>query len=302
MNWDVAHRLASIAAVQAHRDLRIDRDEYVDVHAALQEAGVVGMARPMPRLFGMYFSPQDNGPAVLLNANLDIVTQRHTAAHELGHHRLQHDTAFDKDLDRTARWGDGSWSDEEKTAEAFAAWFLMPPPAVRSALGRIGIDRPRLPEHAYQVARWLGTSYAGTVNHLHRLKLLTQAQKTAWLKAKPAAIKASLLRGLVSNKVHVHVIGMAAHGATVRVEVGDLVVLWDTNAHFEMLPDVLLSADNSEGQVLWGEGSSAVAAEVTDALRSTAVVTVRVPGAADLLEFTVARQSPRRGVQDLWSI
>ncbi|MET9914068.1 hypothetical protein ABZZ74_46385 [Streptomyces sp. NPDC006476] len=58
---------------------------------------------------------------MLLNANLNIVTQRHTAAHELGHHVLHHRTAADDDLSPALRWGNGSWPDEEKTAEAFAA-------------------------------------------------------------------------------------------------------------------------------------------------------------------------------------
>ncbi|MFD0394650.1 ImmA/IrrE family metallo-endopeptidase [Streptomyces nogalater] len=74
---------------------------------------------------------------MLLNASLNAVTQRHTAAHELGHHRLGHRTAADEEMDPALRWGDGSWPEEEKTAEAFAAWFLMPLPAVRAALGRV---------------------------------------------------------------------------------------------------------------------------------------------------------------------
>ncbi|GAA0829146.1 hypothetical protein GCM10009525_27510 [Streptosporangium amethystogenes subsp. fukuiense] len=300
MNWDVAHTVAAMAAVQAHRDLEVDRDDYVDVHGALREAGLDGMARPMPRLFGMYFSPHDRGPGVLLNAQLDIITQRHTAAHELGHHRLGHGTALDKELDRTVGWGDGSWPDEEKTAEAFAAWFLMPPPAVGSALRRIGVERPRVPEHAYQIARWLGTSYTGTVNHLHRLRLLTRAQKAAWLKTKPAVIKTTLAGGLVPSKAHVHVIDTTVHRATVRVDVGDLVVLRTPGAHFDALPDCLVPTDNPEGQLFWDEDAPATVAEVTDALTSTATVTVRMPGAADLLEVTIARQSPRVGVLELW--
>ncbi|MBN6050747.1 ImmA/IrrE family metallo-endopeptidase, partial [Nonomuraea sp. RK-328] len=300
MNWNIAHRIASIAAVQAHRDLGVDRDEYIDVYAALGEAGVIGMARRLPRLFGMYASPQDEGPAVLLNANLDIVAQRHTAAHELGHHRLQHGTAYDNELDRTARWGDGTWPDEEKLAEAFAAWFLMPPPAVLSTLKKIGVSRPRVPEHAYQMARWLGTSYAGTVHHLHRLRLLSQEQKARWLKIKPATIKATLAERAVGGDVHVHVINTTAHGMTLRVDVGDLIVLRAADAHYELLPDALHSTDGLVGQLFWDDGAPPAAAEVTDALKGTAVVAVRVPGAIDLLQFTVERQSPRVGDCRLW--
>ncbi|MEV0478353.1 ImmA/IrrE family metallo-endopeptidase, partial [Streptomyces prunicolor] len=249
MNWDVAHKVAAMEAVKAHRDLAVDRDGYVDVYDAVQRAGVVGIARPIPRLFGVYFAPRDNGPAVLLNAGLDIVAQRHTAAHELGHHRAGHGTALDEELDRARTWGDGAWPDEEKVAEAFAAWFLMPLPAVQAALVQVGVRRPLVPEHAYRIARILGTSYAGTVNHLHRLRMLSRAQKTEWLRVKPASIKAHLAGGAVPGKAHVHVITSGAHGTTVRVDAGDLVILGNTGARFEYLPPALQVPEGAGGQL-----------------------------------------------------
>ncbi|WP_436776756.1 ImmA/IrrE family metallo-endopeptidase [Yinghuangia sp. YIM S09857] len=106
MNWDVAHKVAAIASVQAHRDLGVDRAGYVHVHAALTRAGVDVLARPMPTLFGVYQPGRAaEEPSVLLNARLNIVTQRHTAAHELGHHRLGHGAAFDVELDRARMRG-----------------------------------------------------------------------------------------------------------------------------------------------------------------------------------------------------
>lgn len=300
MNWDVAHKVAAMEAVKAHRDLAIDRNGYVDVYGALQRADVVGMARPMPRLFGVYAAPRDNGPAVLLNANLDIVAQRHTAAHELGHHRAGHGTSLDEELDRARTWGDGSWPDEEKVAEAFAAWFLMPLPAVQAALVQIGVRRPLVPEHAYRIARILGTSYAGTVNHLHRLRLLTRAERTEWLRVKPASVKADLAGGAVPGKAHVHLITTGAHGTNVRVDAGDLVILGNTGARFESLPLALQVSEDGPGQLSLGDAPAAGSAEVTDAFIGTASVTVYIPGVAELLTFTLERQAPRVGVQSLW--
>ncbi|MFD3352637.1 ImmA/IrrE family metallo-endopeptidase [Streptomyces fradiae] len=300
MNWDVAHKVAAMEAVKAHRDLAIDRNGYVDVYGALLRAGMVGMARPMPRLFGVYAAPRDNGPAVLLNASLDIVAQRHTAAHELGHHRAGHGTSLDEELDRARTWGDGSWPDEEKVAEAFAAWFLMPPPAVQSALAQVGVNRPLVPEHAYRIARILGTSYAGTVNHLHRLRLLSWVQKTEWLRVKPASIKANLAGNTVPGKAHVHLIDTGTHGATVRVDAGDLMVLSNTEARFESLPPALQRPEDAYGQISLGAASASGIAEVTDMFTGAASTTVHFPGAAGLLEFTLERQSPRVGIQSLW--
>jgi antirestriction protein ArdC len=103
MDWKLAHRIAGMAAAQAHRDLEIDRSTYVPIHDALLSAGLAVVARPMGRLFGMYFAPNDKQPAgVLLNAGLDVINQRHTAAHELGHHCQGHSTAIDNDLDRSS--------------------------------------------------------------------------------------------------------------------------------------------------------------------------------------------------------
>ncbi|MEU2283040.1 ImmA/IrrE family metallo-endopeptidase [Streptomyces sp. NPDC013178] len=300
MNWDVAHKVAAMEAVKAHRDLAVDRNGYVDVYGALMRADVVGMARPMPRLFGVYAAPRDNGPAVLLNANLDIVAQRHTAAHELGHHRAGHGTSLDEELDRTRTWGDGSWPDEEKVAEAFAAWFLMPLPAVQTALAQIGVRRPLVPEHAYRIGRILGASYAGTVNHLHRLRLLSRAQKTEWLRVKPASIKADLAGGTVPGKVHVHLITTGTHGTTVRVDASDLLILGNTGARFDSLPSALQVPEDACGQLSLDDAPAAGTAEVTDGFTGTASTTVHVPGAAGLLEFTLERQAPRVGVQSLW--
>ncbi len=300
MNWDVAHQVAAMEVVKAHRDLDVDRNVYVDVYGALLRANVTGIARPMPRLFGVYFAPRDNGPAVLLNASLDMVAQRHTAAHELGHHRAGHGTALDEELDRSRTWGDGAWPDEEKVAEAFAAWFLMPLPAVQTALVQIGVRRPLAPGHAYRIARILGTSYAGTVNHLYRLRMLSRAQKTAWLRIKPSAVKAELAGGSVPGKAHVHLITAGTHGTIVRVDAGDLVVLGNTGARFESLPPALQLSDSAGGQLLLGETPVAAVAEVADVFTGTASVTVHVSGAAELLEFTVERQAPRVGVQSLW--
>ncbi|MER7978316.1 ImmA/IrrE family metallo-endopeptidase [Streptomyces sp. NPDC095817] len=296
MNWVLAHRIASIAAVQAHRDLGIDRTRYVPVHRALQAADVIGMAQPMPRLFGVYFSPADRGPAVLLNASLNAVTQRHTAAHELGHHRLGHRTAADEELDPALRWGNGSWPEEEKTAEAFAAWFLMPLPAVRASLERICGGRPSQPEHVYRLARELGTSYAGTVRHLVNLRLLDTGRAGQWSKIPPASLRSSLAGGAsLPAQAQVHVITGASEGQTVYADAGDVLVLHVDNAVFDILPKGLDS---------WtSDGATPLAsAVVTDELPpgELGLIEVTVPGHGAALRLEVVREAPRAGLDETW--
>ncbi|MFK4122481.1 ImmA/IrrE family metallo-endopeptidase [Streptomyces longwoodensis] len=293
MNWAVAHRIAGIAAAQAHRDLGIDRTRYVPVHQALKRADLVGMAQPMPRLFGVYLSPADKGPAVLLNANLNIVTQRHTAAHELGHHQLRHRSAADDDLSPALRWGNGSWPEEEKTAEAFAAWFLMPRPAVLAGLDRICQGQPTSPEHVYRLARELGTSYTGTVRQMQNLRLLEADRARQWAKISPAALRSSLVGGAaLPADAHVHVVSAASHLQQVHAGVGDVLIVQEDKASWISLP---------KGLVRWTDaGQEAEAVVMTDEFCGSAVLEVSASCLNEPVQLTVMRDSPRAGVHDVW--
>lgn len=296
MDWMLAHRIAGMAAVQAHQDLEIDRSTYVPVYRALQAASLVGLARPMDRLFGMYFAPGKGQRAgVLLNATLPVITQRHTAAHELGHHRQHHSSAADTDLDRSAVWGDGSWPDHEKVAEAFAAWFLMPMPAVKAALQRITGGHQITPAHVYLVARALGTSYAGTVRHLQNLKLINRGTTERWASIPPSKLKKELTGGRpVPGESQVHVIVPSTVDQVFHVEVGDVLVLYILGAEFEASP-VLAPWTASSDQ------RQAAAVTVTDALLARATIGVEVAGSNEILQVQLSRESARHGADDLWS-
>lgn len=300
MNWTMAHRIAGIAAAQAHRDLGIDRTEYVPVHRALQAAELIGMAQPMPRLFGVYYSPADNGPAILLNATLDVITQRHTAAHELGHHRLNHRTAADNELNPALRWGNGDWPDEEKTAEAFAAWFLMPRPAVLASLERIAQGPPQSPEHVYRVARDLGTSYAGTLRHLVHLRQLDNRLATQWSKIAPAALKHSLSGGsLLDADAHVHAVTAATHQRRIHVDVGDVLVLHLPGAAFGDVPKGLVHLPDTQTSGHEPALSHSTTA-VTDEFETPARLLVEVDGQPEPLQLTIVREAPRAGLDEVW--
>src|SRR5258708_6822820 len=126
MTWQGAHKVAFTAAARAHAKYGIDVRDRVDVFAALQRAGIDVIGQPMPRLFGFYMASEAfGGPAVLLNSRMSEATIRHTAAHELGHHELNHVSQVDYDLNELHA-GKRPWTAEEQEAEAFAAWFLMP--------------------------------------------------------------------------------------------------------------------------------------------------------------------------------
>lgn len=228
---------------------------------------------------------------------------RHTLAHELGHHRLGHGTSIDHDAHSTGRWGEG-WPQHEKEAEAFASWFLMPLPAVLTALARCGIARPACPADVYRMARWLGTPYATTVRHLVRLKMIDKATERLWLKHSPGVLKAELAAGLaVAPGCHVHLLGPGAHSGTLHAAAGDCLLLevptadWDgvptgtsTQAPADQEQLSLLGGAVLAPQVLW------VTTELTGPLTLTASTTT-----GEIFLLTVHRTPQRQGSDRFWA-
>lgn len=190
--WLEANRLANLAAAQAHGDFGIDTTAPpIDVYGAIGDAGVVLMWRPMPRQFGAYVAQPGSRPGILINNGLPPAAQRQTTGHELGHHRFGHGTRLDADL-AAPLIHQTVWTPEEKAAEAFAAWFLMPRKAVLAALARLGLARPQAPEDVYQLSLHLGTPYLSTVRHLPSLRLASQNLARTWAAVQPGVIKAKL--------------------------------------------------------------------------------------------------------------
>jgi Zn-dependent peptidase ImmA (M78 family) len=227
LNWSVAHRMAMMAANQTHRDVGVARDDYIDVFAALEAIGVCCVAQPLRGLAGAYAAPEADGPAVILSSRLDEITMRHTAAHELGHHAFLHGSKVDERVDPDSVGLGGSWPDEEKLAEAFAPWFLMPLPAVRTAIRRSGADGPVTPADIHQIACWLGASYAGTARHLANLKMLTGEEAASLVRtwrARGDKIRAALALSSVPPPGRVWVMRAEGDQASLHVLTGDTLV------------------------------------------------------------------------------
>jgi hypothetical protein len=300
VRWDVAHRVASIAAVHAHRDCGIDRSGYVDVFTAIEMASIDCMAQPLPRLLGMYVAPGDGGPAILVNSGQDEIGIRHSAAHELGHHALGHTSRWDEDP--FARWGDGTWPDDEKTAEAFAAWFLMPPAAVRTAMRLAGVQAPRSGGDVYQIARWLGTSYAGTVRHLVNVRLAQPQQANAWSRIPPASLR-RIAQGTAGDPPgHVWVLQSCADGATAHVATGDrLHLVLPAPVQIAALEGVTLLRGPDESLLPDTCGSpSGLLLQVTGELTVPTVLTAHLGDAAKPWHVTLVAAPLRLGVAEAW--
>jgi Zn-dependent peptidase ImmA (M78 family) len=193
VRWEQAHQLARLKAAHVHKDFAVDPTQRVDVFAVIKQANLLLGFEPLPRLSGAYFASER---AILINAYHPLARQRYTAGHEFGHFVFGHESSVDPLTDPLARWGGSSyWSDEEKQAEAFSAWFLMPKRLVKVSLEQLGLERPSLSEDVYALALRMGTSYEATARHLPNLRLASAHHVKQWLKTPPAKVKIALSAG-----------------------------------------------------------------------------------------------------------
>lgn len=191
MHWNEAHRVAMIAAAEAQEDLALNTFQRIEVFDAMSAANLKVIFRKLEGCAALYLPASLGGrPGAILNASHPLALQRYSGAHEFGHHVFDHGGRVDRDTEpRRAR---GELSVEEKLAEAFAAWFLMPPEAVEPALDRLGRKQPQSPLDAYALALRLGTSFRAMCVHLASLKLLGSAAATSWSETPLKSIKQQL--------------------------------------------------------------------------------------------------------------
>jgi Zn-dependent peptidase ImmA (M78 family) len=192
MRWSDAHRSAMIAAADTQEELELNTFERIDVFDALAASNLKLIFRKLDGCAALYLptSPLGGRAGVILHVGHPLALQRYSAGHELGHHVLGHGVQADRNTEPQRNRGEPS--DEEKLAEAFAAWFLMPPEAVEQALQRLGLTRPGHPRDVYALALRLGTSYRATCVHLASLKLASAATATSWSELELKNIKQEL--------------------------------------------------------------------------------------------------------------
>lgn len=174
-------------------ELNVDASRQVDVFSMCEDLGLWLTFLPMDGLLGA-FVPEGAG-GVFITDRRPITVQRYTAAHELGHWRLEHGHGLA--LDGEEHVFGANASERERLAQVFAASLLMPPPLILSLLVRIGVGDhdPVGPKEAYFVAREVGVSYEAAVRQLHNLQVITAADATALLDVRPLAVKSELAGG-----------------------------------------------------------------------------------------------------------
>ncbi len=294
--WAEANRVGMLAAAQAHGDYGIDTATWpVSIYDAIYTAGVVTMWQQMPRQFGAYLNDRGSRPGILINNGLPYAAQRQTAGHELGHHWWKHGTREDGNLDPP---GDRrpSWPPEEKLAESFAAWFLMPRKAAMAALDRLGIKGLRSPADAYQLSLLLGVPYRAMVRRLPNIRFVSAARAAEWIRVPPNVIKDRLDQAdgvPASRKPDLWVLGPRFDGAQLTVHPGDRIVIASTNGR---RPSVTCSGGFTDVPV---KPASCVA-EIQVAEDPGDWGRVQVTDMSGHWEFAVQVEGQRSGIDSRW--
>jgi Zn-dependent peptidase ImmA (M78 family) len=195
-----AIRAGTMAAARLHQQLhlrqRVERDGgNVDVFAAIYALDLPLLVRPLQGLLGAYLS--DPGPGVLVTTQRPMSIQRFTAAHELGHYRMQHQPSLDDEsiLRRMPVGAQPAGDLQEVEADAFAVEFMLPRWLVASHAARQNWTVPdfRRPHVVYQLSLRIGASYEATCWTLARHNLIHAAQARELLHTQPREMKVALL-------------------------------------------------------------------------------------------------------------
>lgn len=187
------HTRRLMAAGSANRLLNeagVDQARQVDVFGLIENLGLWLAFFPLDGLLGAYL-PEGTG-GILITTERSTPIQRYTAAHELGHWRLDggHDAALDTEADVLGRTD----IERETLAQIFAGALLMPPPLVHSILSRRNATSLS-PLDVYTVAREAGVSYEAAARQLYHLERITQHELRELLKVQPLRVKQAIGAG-----------------------------------------------------------------------------------------------------------
>lgn len=183
---------AAESAGRLLNELSVDQTDQIDVFGICEDLGLWLAFLPMDDLLGA-FVPEGVG-GVLVTTQRPIPIQRYTAAHEIGHWRLDHGHGVALDGEEHVL-GDTP-VEREQLAQVFAGNLLMPPPLVFGVLERLGFGgQPVEPVHAYAVAREAGVSYEAAVRQLSHLELVSPDRVAILRQRRPLQVKTDLALG-----------------------------------------------------------------------------------------------------------
>lgn len=212
-------------AAELHKELGLraslkDGDRPVDVLAAIHKLGVLVLFRPLESLLGAYVPTTARDPGMLVTTRRTLHIQRFTAAHELGHHVLEHRAAsLDQDVGFVARGEPEGHNFQEIEADAFASAFMLPDWLVVAHARRHRWTKRDLaaPDTVYQLSLRLGASYSATCWALQQADVVSVATANRLAKTPPKHSKQRLLPDVTPDNWHPDVWQLSEYDRGVQV-------------------------------------------------------------------------------------
>lgn len=194
MNRRRLEREAVLAAEYVLAESGIEPGERVPVFDLIEDRGIWLSFEPgLDRLLGVYCRLGET-TGIAVNASRPMTLQRFTAAHELGHHELGHESRLDDEDTIAASVRDLN----EIQAQTFAASLLMSELAIETRLEHRGHDPDRPDLSATDVcvlSAELGVSFQAAVTQLRVLGKISPAQIQDLSRESPLRLKQLLLGG-----------------------------------------------------------------------------------------------------------
>ncbi|MXW75455.1 MAG: ImmA/IrrE family metallo-endopeptidase [Acidimicrobiaceae bacterium] len=220
---EYAGRLAAVSsASRLLVEAGVDQSRQIDVFGLVESLGLWLAFFPLDGLLGAYLPEGEGG--ILVTTERSVPIQRYTAAHELGHWRLDGgpDGALDSEADVLGR----SDIERETLAQVFAGALLMPPPLVHSILSRRNSTSIG-PLDVYTVAREAGVSYEAAARQLHHLDRITRSELREVLRVQPRSVKQLIGAGSrpVVGAADVWPVDLSWHGHHLNVRADDEIVV-----------------------------------------------------------------------------
>ena len=208
------------SALLTRARLNVSLSDPIDPFDAATALGIEVRYMEVNSLEGVY---SKGIPAIVIGTLRPRGRRGFTCGHEIGHHVHDHGDQVDAP---PSGGGRRSITYEERVADSFASFFLMPKLAVESAMRARGVDKSKPTALEILIlADLLGVGYSTLVHHAsRRLRLFTMANANRLLKSKPIDLKREVLGFDVDPKSHLAFVDVA-RATSVSVEVGDYVAI-----------------------------------------------------------------------------
>jgi uncharacterized protein DUF955 len=217
--WRELARQGLRGALETRRRANVSKADPICVYDLAERLGVEVKFCGGSSFGGMYAKASQT---VLVPALRPPGRQAFTCAHELGHWYFRHGSQIDQlsDIDQ-----DSDSTPEERLANIYAGYLLMPPWAVEDVFTRRGLD-PNVysPLQTYVAACQLGVGYETLVQHLRwSLALVTPGRADELLKTTPKQIRDSLVGQ--DRTRHLVVADHAWAKVAIDLQVGDFALI-----------------------------------------------------------------------------